>query len=312
MVEISIICNTYNQEDYIRDALESFLMQKTNFNFEILIHDDASTDKTAEIIREYEEKYPDIVKPIYQKVNQYSQKITIVRTYQFPRVQGKYIAFCEGDDYWTDPLKLQKQYDYLEAHPEVDICAHAAISVEASTKKIIEEIAPSKESRILPFEEVIMGDGGYVAANSVLYRSEINKDIPRFRKEFGYQYTTKLHASIKGGMYYMAEIMSAYRVLAKGSWTSRMGNDINKWTSFHESKRNMYRLLDEYTEYKYTKTIQEKIEVDEFYHLIQTKQYKEAIKKENKKYFKKLPKKLRRGIWINARFSWLRKLLRKG
>jgi len=99
-------------------------MQKTTFAFEVLIHDDASTDGTADIIREYEKKYPDIIKPIYQTENQYSKGIKNTLTYQFPRAKGKYIAFCEGDDYWTDPYKLQKQADFLEANPEYNLCSH--------------------------------------------------------------------------------------------------------------------------------------------------------------------------------------------
>ena len=113
---VSIDCITYNHEAYIRDALEGFLMQKTDFTFEVLIHDDASTDQTANIIRKYEKKYPDIIKPIYQKDNQYSKGIQISRQFQYPRARGKYIAICEGDDYWIDPYKLQKQVDFLEAH----------------------------------------------------------------------------------------------------------------------------------------------------------------------------------------------------
>ena len=101
-IMVSIVCNAYNQEKYISEAIESFLMQKTNFEFEVLIHDDASTDHTPDIIRSYERKYPDIIFPIYQTKNQYSQGIHITPKYQIPRARGKYIALCEGDDYWTD------------------------------------------------------------------------------------------------------------------------------------------------------------------------------------------------------------------
>lgn len=127
---VSICCITYNHVNYICDAIEGFLMQKTTFPFEILIHDDASTDGTADIILEYEKRYPDLIFPIYQKENQYSKGISISATYQFPRARGKYIALCEGDDYWTDPLKLQKQVDFLEANPEYSMCFHNAIVLE--------------------------------------------------------------------------------------------------------------------------------------------------------------------------------------
>lgn len=118
---VSIICLAYNQAQYIRNTLKGFVIQKTNFPIEILIHDDASTDETADIICEYENKYPTIIKPIYQKENQYSKKVAIGVTYIYPKVKGKYIALCEGDDYWIDPLKLQKQVDFLEQHPNYSL-----------------------------------------------------------------------------------------------------------------------------------------------------------------------------------------------
>lgn len=115
---VSIQCITYNHENYIRDAIEGFLIQKTTFPVEILIHDDASTDKTACIVREYETKYPQFIKPIYQTENKYSTQRGYITRIQNKRTKGKYIAKCEGDDYWTDPLKLQKQVIFLENNPE--------------------------------------------------------------------------------------------------------------------------------------------------------------------------------------------------
>jgi glycosyltransferase involved in cell wall biosynthesis len=116
---VSIACITYNQAAFIREAIEGFLMQKTNFCFEIIIHDDASTDGTDQIIREYELQYPDLIFPIYQTENQYSKGVRrFLATFLLPQAKGKYIAFCEGDDYWIDQYKLQKQVDFLEANPE--------------------------------------------------------------------------------------------------------------------------------------------------------------------------------------------------
>lgn len=122
---VSIDCSTFNHENFISQALDSFLMQKTTFPFEIIVHDDASTDKTPEIIKEYEKKFPNLFVCIYQKENQFSKKgINIWADITFPKARGKYIALCEGDDYWTDPYKLQKQVDFLEANPEYVLSAH--------------------------------------------------------------------------------------------------------------------------------------------------------------------------------------------
>ena len=116
---VTIICTTFNHEAFISEALEGFLIQKTTFPFEIIVHDDASTDNTPDIIRDFAEKYPLIIKPILQNENQYSNKeVNIWSDFTFPKAQGKYIALCEGDDYWIDELKLQKQVDFLENNPD--------------------------------------------------------------------------------------------------------------------------------------------------------------------------------------------------
>ena len=121
---VSIRCITYNHEPYIRECLEGFVMQKTNFPFEAIVHDDASTDGTAAIIREYAEKYPDIIKPIYETENQYSKHDGSLRRIMNAAISpsSKYIAYCEGDDFWTDPDKLQIQFDFMEANPDHSMC----------------------------------------------------------------------------------------------------------------------------------------------------------------------------------------------
>lgn len=123
---VSIKCTVYNHEPYLRQCLDGFVMQKTNFSFEAIVHDDASTDGSAAIIREYAEKYPDIIKPIYETENQYSKKDGSLTRIMNEAVHpdAKYFASCEGDDYWTDPLKLQKQFDFLESHNDYVMCVH--------------------------------------------------------------------------------------------------------------------------------------------------------------------------------------------
>lgn len=141
-IMVSICCATYNHEKYISDAIESFLMQETDFKYEILIHDDASTDKTSDIIRYYEEKYPEIIKPIYQTVNQYSKGVKVTPAFNYPRAKGKYIALCEGDDYWTDSKKLQIQFECLERNSDAVCCFH--------DEKRLDKEGFSDQSRITP------------------------------------------------------------------------------------------------------------------------------------------------------------------
>ena len=121
-VLVSICCLTYNQENYIDKCIQGFLMQRTNFPFEIIIYDDASTDNTAGIIAKYEKEYPDLIKVIKQDVNQFSKGIQPFFKFLFPQATGKYIAYCEGDDYWTYPLKLQKQLDFMESNVNIKAC----------------------------------------------------------------------------------------------------------------------------------------------------------------------------------------------
>lgn len=137
---VTIRCCAYNQEPYIRECLEGFVMQQTNFRFEAIVHDDASTDGTAAIIREYAEKYPDIIKPILETENQYSKGDGSLGRIMNEHTHGKYVAYCEGDDYWIDPLKLQKQVDFLEEHPEISfsVCRFNLLNQSDKSIKLFE------------------------------------------------------------------------------------------------------------------------------------------------------------------------------
>ena len=135
-IKVTIRCITYNQKDYIRQCLDGFVMQRTNFRFEAIVHDDASTDGTAEIVREYAEKYPDIIKPIFETENQYSKHDGSLGRIMNANTRGKYVAICEGDDYWTDPLKLQKQADFLDANPQCSLTYHACKNVFSTPCKV--------------------------------------------------------------------------------------------------------------------------------------------------------------------------------
>jgi glycosyltransferase involved in cell wall biosynthesis len=172
---VSIGCITYNHQDYIRSAIEGFLMQKTNFEFEIIIHDDASTDNTTLIIKEYALKYPKIVFPIFQKENQYSKGINPAFEYVIPKCKGKYIAACEGDDYWTDPYKLQKQVDFLEANPEFGMVHTDANILYESNGNLVQNFYKSNDiiHRNRNFFEDILLHNYRIFTCTVCYRKDL-------------------------------------------------------------------------------------------------------------------------------------------
>lgn len=279
---VSISCITFNHEKYIADAIDSFLMQKTNFKYEILIHDDASTDRTAEIIMQYESLYPDLIKPIYQKENQYSKGV-LVEYFNHERAQGKYIAICEGDDFWTDPYKLQKQTDYMEKHPECSMCFHAAELVKAHKGKI-GIIKPYNQNCISSTEDIILGGGGFMATNSILYRKITMDYIPDFYLSCPVgDYPLQILSSTKDYAYYINEFMSARRVAVKGSWTSRMNQGKNAEESFVDFQKQLIDMLNGFNDYsggKFFNAVNRKILNTEF----------EILKAERKLKQLKVPK----------------------
>ncbi len=311
-IKVSIICNTYNQESYIRDALNSFVMQKTDFKFEVLVHDDASTDNTPNIIKEFEEKYPDIIKPIYQTENQYSKKIPITKTFTLPRAKGKYFAYCEGDDYWTDELKLQKQYDVLEAHPDIDMCAHSTNMVSADNTEILMAVLqPSNTERVLTTEEVILGGGGYVATNSLFYRKGIYENEPPFRKMLSLDYTLQILGSLKGGIYFLTDNMSNYRYMAKGSWSTRVAANTERCIEHFGVINRMLQQLNIDTKHKYEQAINEEINKNNYEIQKRYNNNKALISAEFKNIFSKLPLKTRIKIRLKAYFPFLLDIKRK-
>ena len=175
---VSICCLTYNHELFITKAIEGFLMQKTSFPIEIIIHDDASTDGTYEIVKSYSKKYPNLIVPIIQTENQWSKGIRPSPTYVWPRAQGKYIALCEGDDYWTDPFKLQKQVDILESNPAFSLCFHNSRYL-TNKKGGIEKLFCKLQKKTFNIDDVIERDW-FIPTQSMIFRSTYIKDLPFF------------------------------------------------------------------------------------------------------------------------------------
>ena len=215
---VSVICEVYNHEPYLRECLEGFVMQQTNFLYEILIHDDASTDGSVAIIREYEQKYPNLFKPIYQKENQYSKGVSIWRDIQIPRAQGKYIAICEGDDYWTDPLKLQKQVDILEADETLMACCTDCSVVDNHSTLLKEKRGGVVKGDIQGRYNLrdFFRDNHQYPTLSVVYRRAHTREVQQKHAHtinaFLGDWTLWICLLIYGDMYFLDEVTCAYRI----------------------------------------------------------------------------------------------------
>lgn len=265
-IMVSIDCITYNHEKYLADALDSFLMQKTNFKFEVLIHDDASTDNTREIINQYQNLYPEIIKPIFQTENQYQKGIQ-VSIFNFSRALGKYIAFCEGDDYWIDPYKLQKQVDFMESHPKCTLCFHNAIVVNEE-KNVIN---PSMISDEIYNKELSAGDMakiGFIPTASKMCPTYTMSNLPAwFASSVVGDYPSQLIASSYGYAFCLNEVMSAYRTNIPGSASSRLvasGDFLKKLVKHHKGFVDILTNFNKFTNNRYKFDIDEAMLFHEF------------------------------------------------
>lgn len=247
---VSICCLVYNHEPYLRECFDGFLAQKTNFDFEVLIHDDASTDGTVDIIREYESKYPDIIKPIYQTENQYSKGVKVSATFNFPRAKGKYIAMCEGDDYWTDPLKLQKQVDFLESHQDYVMCSHHFITYNQSTKELGNDWnAHIDKDLSFDLNYFIQPSTWITQPLTLLFRKEcldLNKYLLyKDAKDITFIY----HLLTSGKGMFLKDNMGIYRIHSGGVWAGVNKNLQNE--SDFKAKIGIYKIERSYISARY-------------------------------------------------------------
>lgn len=217
-IVVSIQCLVYNHEPYLRQCLDGFVMQKTNFKFEAIVHDDVSTDGSAAIIREYAEKYPDIIKPIFEKENQYSKHDGSLDRIMYEACRGKYIALCEGDDYWIDPLKLQKQVDFMDVHPDYSLCFTNIQILNEETRKIDENPLSNYLNEYLPEDKeelfhYIMSGFCRIQTMSVLFPVKFLSQIKRNEHRFMMGDTPLwLDLSQLGNFHYLPDKTGCYRV----------------------------------------------------------------------------------------------------
>lgn len=263
---VVISCITYNHEVFIRDALNGFVMQQTSFPFVAIVHDDASSDGTRKIIEEYAEKYPDIILPIFEKENQYSRQkglVSLIMQKARDASCAKYIAMCEGDDYWTDPLKLQKQVDALEKHPECTIALHRVQTVDRNRKELSWKIPVSEDFKDgkVSLEELLnhefrQGFWTFHTSSFLLHKeiySRLNEINSAFFNKFPYgDMPILLTCLLSGPGYYTSDIMSHYTVLSGGYNSSLKADKELAAAQFMKVSEALY-LFNKYTKLKYKK-----------------------------------------------------------
>lgn len=235
-IQVSIRCSVYNHEPYLRQCLDGFVMQKTNFAFEAIVHDDASTDKSADIIREYAAKYPNIIKPIYETENQYSKHDGSKRRIMNAAINesAKYIAFCEGDDYWTDPLKLQRQFDFMEANPDYSMCFHNAMIHYQDGRDKDRIFAELEERDYLPaelYEKWLVPTASIFTRKDIYLQQQPKLNNPNFL--YG-DNPLIISLAYAGKVHCINEIMSVYRI-NKGSITLTINKNIDRVILHHRS-----------------------------------------------------------------------------
>lgn len=291
-IMVSIICITYNHEKYVSTMLDSLISQRVNFKYEILIHDDASTDGTQEIIKDYKDRYPDIIKPILQSVNQFSRGVNPNIAYNYPRAKGKYVAFCEGDDYWADNNKLQLQFDAMEQNNHCSICVHMTQCVSSSNKKLNRSFPPVKLNEgVISSRQYIDMElrlvGWMFQTSSYFIRTNVIK-------EYVSNYVNKypvgdlplvLFSLMKGDCYYIDRNMSCYRMDSGGVMSSLKSRE--KKIKHFERMIEGHKDFDERTNYKYHRDFEYAILSNEFeiqllndnYQKLISPIYKDIIKK---------------------------------
>jgi len=213
---VSVCMIAYNHEDFIAQAIEGVLMQKTNFDLELVIGDDYSTDETRKICNEYKKEFPDKIR-ILERERNLGMSANFADTLE--DCLGKYVALCEGDDYWTDPFKIQKQIDFLEKNTDFAICFHNADVLDEETGNISKDFYPYRRG-VAEFADLLCGL--YVPTASCVFRNNLFEQFPDFFYDYALDIILNLLNARHGKLKFFDETMSVYRS-HRGNYTNSEG-----------------------------------------------------------------------------------------
>ena len=285
-IKVSICCVTYNQQEYIKQALDTFINQKLDFKYEIIIHDDASTDNTAKIVKEYSKKYPNLLVPILEKENQYSKKPNSILEICFQKAKGEYIALCDGDDGFTGGGRLIEQIKYLDKNPKISLCSHDKKVIDDSGN-FIENIS-AYSNGIVDIEKFLTSSKS-MHTSSLVFRKKDIMNLPNyFHSATVGDLPLKLHLLSLGNAYHIDKVMSFYRENSKGSWSLNEKQNISEIEKNHKMEIKVYELFNEQTKYKYDELIKYRILYKEFNYYLRINNFKELYKKKYRLFYRKL------------------------
>lgn len=307
-IMVSVICIVYNHEKYIKECLDGFVMQKTSFPFEVIVHDDASTDRSAEIVREYERKHPKLIKPIYQTENQYSKGISVFALL-VPQARGKYVAFCEGDDYWTDPNKLERQVEYLENHPECTLCFTNGryLRGESLYERVVP--IPNRKEFFKPEGNYNVGEMArldFVPTASLMVPTRVVKKRPVIRKEsFAGDAFLRLFCTYYGYAHYIDADTCVYRQGVSQSATAVWGSSSERIIRVNNALISLMEDMNKLSNGKYSDDFSYCILTYKFSNAIASNNVKELRQKKYSRYIRSLGRKACIKYFIRINFPKL-------
>ena len=261
-IVVSVLCITWNQAEYIRCALDGIVMQQTDFTYEVIVHDDASTDGTAEIVREYAETYPAMIRPLYETDNQYSKGRSLIQIV-LPHIRGQYVALCEGDDYWCDAHKLQKQVNIMRSQRNALACVHNVWKWDCLSHRKT-RFHTKEDDGVLTVENIIHWDDTGYATVSLMVKRDWLTIPPEFQITGVGDYPRAIYMALHGEIYYLKDCMGVYRCNANGSWTNRMADDIWRFRLYILDMNRMLQYVDRYSNGEFHLSIENKIRMNSY------------------------------------------------
>lgn len=296
-MKVTICCLAFNHEKYIAKCLDGFVMQRTSFPFEVIVHDDCSSDRTRDIVIEYATKYPNIIKMVLEDENQFSRVgiSGIYRNILYPMARGRYVTYCEGDDFWTSPYKLQKQVELMEEHPECHMCLHfTRVAGEDGTLSDWGYPQKTMSSGVLKGYDFMKGltDGYFFHTTSFMCRIEdiqkLMSDVPEYYLESDVDdVPLLLYMGQLGPVYYLDEELTCYRRDSVGSWTEGQKANQDKVIAHKWRMIRLYEKYDKFTNKEYTDLVQHWINNERFMIAEYEHDFREMRKSQYKEFLSK-------------------------